>query len=145
MFSTLREAPYGMKRDVRFWNFLDARVKVSLYEEARRWFQKLERLLQEHPEFYQAYSEFMQEYEDLGYITWKNEDASSTEERYFMPHHAVCISSNSTSHPRVVLDGSWCSLNRICLHEMLLGEQYNSVCTPSFYGSEHTEMHSPQI
>jgi len=67
---------------------------------------KLERLLQEHPEFYQAYSEFMQEYDYLGHMNRNNEDASNTEGRYFLPRYAVCNSSNSISNTRVVLDGS---------------------------------------
>jgi hypothetical protein len=51
-------------------------------EEARRWFQKLERRFQEHPELHQAYSEFMQEYKVLGHINQNNEDASNTVESY---------------------------------------------------------------
>jgi hypothetical protein len=82
-------------------------------------FQKLERRFQEHPDLHQAYSECMQEYEDLGHMNQNNEDASSTKERYYLPRHAVCNSSNSTSHTRVVLDGSCRSSKRICLNDML--------------------------
>jgi len=35
----------------------------------------------------------MQEYEDLGYMNQINEDAGSTEEWYYLPHHAVFKSS----------------------------------------------------
>jgi hypothetical protein len=48
----------------------------------------------------------MEEYEDLGHKNQINEETSSTEERYYLPRHAVFNSSNSTSHNRVVLDGS---------------------------------------
>jgi hypothetical protein len=62
----------------------------------------------------------MQEYEDLGHMNRNNEDASSTEERYYLPRHAVCNSSNSTSHTRVVLDGSCRSSEGLCLSDMFL-------------------------
>ena len=62
----------------------------------------------------------MEQNEDLGHMNQNNEDASSTEERYYVPRHAVRKSSNSTSHTRVVLDGSWRSRNRICLNDILL-------------------------
>ena len=40
-----------------------------------------------------------------------NEDASTTEERYYAPRHAVFKISNSKSHIRVDLDGSCRSSN----------------------------------
>ena len=72
------------------------------YEEARRCFQQLERLFQEHPNLHQIYSEFVEEYEDLGHMNQNNEDTSTTEERYYLQRHAVCNSSNSTSHTLVL-------------------------------------------
>jgi len=62
----------------------------------------------------------MQEYEDLGHMNQNNEDTSKSEERYYIQRHAVCKSSNSTSHTHVVLDGSCRSSNRICLNDLLL-------------------------
>jgi len=48
----------------------------------------------------------MEQNEDLGHMNQNNEDASSTEERYYVPRHAGFKIPNSTSHTRVVLDGS---------------------------------------
>jgi hypothetical protein len=59
------------------------------YEEAKRRFHQLERRFQEHPDLHQAYSEFMQEYEQLNHMHQINEDASSAEERYYLPHCSV--------------------------------------------------------
>ena len=64
----------------------------------------------------------MQEYEDIIHMNQNNEDTSKTEERYYLQRHAVCKSSNSTSHTCVVLDGSYRSSNRICLNDLLLVE-----------------------
>jgi hypothetical protein len=47
----------------------------------------------------------MQEYEELGHMNQINEDASSAEELYYLPHHAVFKSSSSTTRTRVVFDG----------------------------------------
>ena len=48
-----------------------------------------------------------------------NEDVSNTEERYYLPRHTVCNSSNSTSHTRVFLNGSCRSINGFCSNDML--------------------------
>jgi hypothetical protein len=61
----------------------------------------------------------MQEYKDLGHMNQINEDASSAEELYYLPHHAVFNSSSSTKRTRVVFDGS-CSSNRLSLNDTLL-------------------------
>jgi len=79
------------------------------YEQAKRRFHQLGRRFQEHPDLQQAYSEFMQEYEELGHTNQINEDTSSTQEWYYLPHHAVFKSSSSTTRTRVVFDGSYCS------------------------------------
>ena len=63
------------------------------YEQARLRFHHLEWQFQEHPVLHQAYSEYMQEYEDLGHMNQINENASSAEEWYFLPHHTVFKSS----------------------------------------------------
>ena len=81
---------------------------------------QLERRFQERPDFHQAYSEFMQEYEDLGHMNQINEDASSTEERYYIPHHAVFKSSSNTTCTGVVFDGSCRSSNGLSLNDMFL-------------------------
>jgi hypothetical protein len=60
---------------------------------------------------HQAYSEFMREYEELGHMNQINEDTSSTQERYYLPHHTVFKSSSSTTRTRVVFDGSCRSSN----------------------------------
>jgi len=73
------------------------------YEQAKRQFHQLERWFQEHPDLRQAYSEFMQEYEELGHMNQINEDTSSTEEWYCLPHHVVFKSSSSTTCSRVFL------------------------------------------
>jgi len=62
----------------------------------------------------------VQEYEDLGHMNQINEDISSTEERYYFPHHAVFKSSSSTTRTRVVFDGSCRSNNGLSLKDTLL-------------------------
>jgi hypothetical protein len=59
----------------------------------------------------------MQEYEELGHINQLNEDASSVEERYYLPHHAVFKSSSSTTRIRVVFDVSCRSSNGLSLND----------------------------
>jgi hypothetical protein len=61
----------------------------------------------------------MQEYEKLGNMNQINEEASSTEERYYRPHHAVFKSSNSTTRTRVVFDGPCRSSNGLSLNDTL--------------------------
>jgi hypothetical protein len=90
------------------------------YEQAKRRFHQLERRFQEHPDLHQAYSEFTQDYEELDHMNQINEDASSAEERYCLPHHAVFKSSDSTTRTRVVFDGSCCSSNGLSLNDTLL-------------------------
>ena len=90
------------------------------YEQAKRRFHQLERRFQEHPDLHQTYSEFMQEYEELGHMKQINEDPSSAEERYYLPHHAVFKSSSSTTRTRVVFDGSCRSSNGLSLNDTLL-------------------------
>jgi GrpB-like predicted nucleotidyltransferase (UPF0157 family) len=62
----------------------------------------------------------MQEYEELGHMNQITEEASSAEERYYLPHHTVFKSSSSTTHTRVVFDGSCRSSNRLSLNDTLL-------------------------
>jgi len=69
---------------------------------------------------HQADSEFLQEYEELCHMSQINEDTSSTEERYYLPHHAVFKSSSSTTRTRVVFDGSCRSSNGLSLNDTLL-------------------------
>jgi hypothetical protein len=45
----------------------------------------------------------MQEYEKLVHMNQINEDASSAEGRYYLPHHVIFKSSSSTTRTRVVL------------------------------------------
>ena len=90
------------------------------YEQAKRRFHQLERRFQEHPDMHQAYSGCMQEYEKLGHMNQINEDASSAEEQYYIPHHAVFKSSSSTTCTRVVFDGSCRSSNGLSLNDKLL-------------------------
>jgi len=52
-------------------------------------------------------------------MNWINEDASSTEERYYLPHHAVFNSSSSTTRTGVVFDGSCRSNNGLSLNDTL--------------------------
>ena len=66
------------------------------------------------------YSEFMQEYEELGHMNQINDDTSSVDERYYLPHHAVFNSSSSTTRTRVVFDGSCRSSNGLSLNDTLL-------------------------
>jgi len=90
------------------------------YGQAKRRFHQLKRRFQEHPDLHQAYFEFMQEYEELGRMNQINEDTSSTEERYYLPHHAGFKSSSSTTRTRVVLDGSCRSSNGLSSNDTLL-------------------------
>jgi hypothetical protein len=46
-----------------------------------------------------------------------NEDANSTEKRYYLPHHAVFKSSSSTTRARVVFYGSCHSSNGLSLND----------------------------
>ena len=68
----------------------------------------------------------MQEYEELGHMNQINEDASSAEERYYLPHHAVFKSSSSTTRTRVVFDGSCRSSNGLSLNDTLLVGPYST-------------------
>ena len=90
------------------------------YEQAKRRFHQLERRFQEHPDLHQAYSEFMQEYEELGNMNQINEDPSSAEGWYYLPHHAVFKSSSSTTCTCVVFDGLCRSSNGLSLNDTLL-------------------------
>jgi len=92
----------------------------ELYEQAKRRFHRLERRFQEHPDLHQAYSEFMQEYKELGHMNQINEDTSSTEERYYLPHHAIFKSSSSTTRTHIVFGGSCRSSNGLSLNDTLL-------------------------
>jgi len=49
-----------------------------------------------------------------------NEDTSSTEERYYLPHHTVFKSSSNTTCTRVVFDGSCRSSKGLSLNDTLL-------------------------
>jgi len=49
-----------------------------------------------------------------------NEDASSAEEQYYLPNHAVFKSSSSTTHTRVVFDDSCRSSNGLSFNDTLL-------------------------
>jgi len=62
----------------------------------------------------------MQEYEELGHMIQINEDASSAEKQYYLPHHAVFKSSSSTTHTRIVFDGSCHSSNGLSWNYTLL-------------------------
>ena len=62
----------------------------------------------------------MQEYEELGHMNRINEDASNTEERHYLPHHAVFKSSSSITRTRIVFDGSCHSSNGLSLNDTLL-------------------------
>jgi len=62
----------------------------------------------------------MQEYEELGHLNQFSGDASSAEEQYYLPHHMVFKSSSSTTHTRVVYDGSCRSSNGLSLNDTLL-------------------------
>ena len=65
-------------------------------------------------------SKFMQEYEELGHMNQVNKDASSTEERYYLPHHAAFKSSSSTTLTAVAFDGICCSSKGQPLKDTLL-------------------------
>jgi len=62
----------------------------------------------------------MQEYEDLGHINQTNEDASSAEEQYYLPQHAVFKSSSSSTCTCIVFDGLCHSSNELSLNDTLL-------------------------
>ena len=90
------------------------------YEQAKRRFHQLERRFQKYPELHETYSEFMREYEELGHMKQISEDASSVEELYYLPHHAVFKASSSTTRTRVVFDGSCRTSNGLSLNYTLL-------------------------
>jgi len=69
---------------------------------------------------HQAYSEFMQEYEELGHKNRIIEDASSGEERYYLPLRAVFKSSSSTTRTPIAFDGSCRSSKGLSLNDVLL-------------------------
>ena len=62
----------------------------------------------------------MNKYEELDHMNQINEETSSTEERYYLPHHAVFKNSSSTTRIGVVFDGSFCSSNGLSLNDTLL-------------------------
>ena len=90
------------------------------YEQAKRRFHQLEQRFQEHPDLHQACSEFMQECEELGHMSQISGDASSTEEQYYLSHHAIFKSSSSTTRTHIVFDGSCRASNRLSLNNTLL-------------------------
>jgi hypothetical protein len=62
----------------------------------------------------------MQEYEDLCHKNQNIEDASSTDEFYYLPIQALFKSSDSTSLNLVDFDGSCRSRNVLCINDTLL-------------------------
>ena len=116
------------------------------YEQGKWRFYQLERQFQDHPDLHQAYSEFMQEYEELGHMNQINEDVSSAEERYYLPHHAVFKSFSSTTRTRVVFDGLCRSSNGLSLNDTLLvGPTIQQDLYSIVFDSGHTKLYSPQI
>nr|XP_018908472.1 PREDICTED: uncharacterized protein LOC109038017 [Bemisia tabaci] len=76
----------------------------------------VERKLHKQPELKHAYKEFMNEYEQLGHMQLA---PSSTEARYYIPHHAVVRENALSTRVRVVFDASMKASNGISLNENL--------------------------
>lgn len=85
-------------------------------------FQSLERTFIKRTNLKTDYSKFMNEYIELGHMTLVNGDSDdlSTNDTFYLPHHAVFKQTSSTTRVRVVFDGSAKSSNGISLNDTLL-------------------------
>ncbi|XP_018374271.1 PREDICTED: uncharacterized protein LOC108768369 [Trachymyrmex cornetzi] len=89
-------------------------------EVAMRHFKSLERRLIKDPKMYSDYKQFMQEYLRLGHMREVTFPTKSNDEIYYLPHHAVCKETRTTTKLRVVFDGSCKSSTGVSLNDALI-------------------------
>ncbi|XP_076650259.1 uncharacterized protein LOC143357625 [Halictus rubicundus] len=81
-------------------------------------FNALQRRFKTDPVFKEKYAAVMQEYIDLGHMTETR--ASSMDDGFFLPHHAVIKETSMTTKLRVVFDGSAKTNTGISLNDALM-------------------------
>lgn len=81
---------------------------------AIRRFENLERKLSHNPRLHELYTQFMSEYISLGHMS-----LASSPGHYFIPHHAVYKTNETTPKIRVVFDASSRSLTGMSLNTCL--------------------------
>jgi Pao retrotransposon peptidase/Protein of unknown function (DUF1759)/Family of unknown function (DUF5641)/Integrase zinc binding domain/Putative peptidase (DUF1758) len=81
-------------------------------------FHQIERKFEREPEYKRMYHQFINEYLELGHMKKSNVNGT-TQESYYIPHHAVLKESSTTTKLRVVFDASSKSKN---------GENLNQQC-----------------
>ncbi|XP_072400429.1 uncharacterized protein [Diabrotica undecimpunctata] len=81
-------------------------------------FSSLERKLIKNPEYKRLYTDFINEYQDLGHMSLVTaEDLKYP--LYYLPHHGVLKSDNTTTKLRVVFDGSAKTTTDLSLNDCL--------------------------
>ncbi|XP_072400679.1 uncharacterized protein [Diabrotica undecimpunctata] len=81
-------------------------------------FSSLERKLIKNPEYKKLYTDFINEYQDLGHMALVTaEDLKYPS--YYLPHHGVLKSDNTTTKLRVVFDGSAKTTTDLSLNDCL--------------------------
>lgn len=89
-------------------------------EIARNRFINLERRLTRQSLVYSQYKKFMQEYIDLNHMREINDFETNDATTYYLPHHAVCKETSTTTKLRVVFDTSCKSISGLSLNDTLL-------------------------
>ncbi|KYQ47217.1 hypothetical protein ALC60_13774, partial [Trachymyrmex zeteki] len=91
-------------------------------EIALRRFTALEKRLIAQPNMYSEYKKFMQEYQDLKHMQEVTNylGPDSTNQAFYLPHHAVQNETSTTTKFRVVFDGSCKSTTGISLIDALM-------------------------
>ena len=80
----------------------------------------IERKLTRNPTLRLQYQQFMQEYEALGHMTRLDDLSVGIEQNYYLPHHAVCRDTSTTTKLRVVFDGSAKTSSGVSLNDAQL-------------------------
>lgn len=100
----------------------DSFVLGNSYNTALKRFGQLEKKLARDVDLKSQYDDFMREYIELGHMSEvRNTDKKvTTNEIYYLPHHAVVKTSSLTTKCRVVFDASAITDNGISLNKKLL-------------------------
>ncbi|XP_062538175.1 uncharacterized protein LOC134206471 [Armigeres subalbatus] len=85
---------------------------------AKNRYERLMISLSKNPERRMQYSEFMTEYLALGHM---KEVDDPSKDGYYIPHHAVCKASSSTTKTTVVFDASAKTTSGVSLNDTIMG------------------------
>jgi len=80
----------------------------------------MERRFQKKPHLKSEYIKFMDEYQKLGHMEQIQQNEICTRDCYYLPHHAVFKTNNTTGKLRVVFDGSTKTSSTFSLNDALL-------------------------